>query len=58
MVLTYALLASEAGLTDIQSPSKLYMAMQLALRPLASAGKPREASSWELLPMSEVPRMK
>lgn len=37
--------------------------MQLALRPLASAeqqakGKPRKASSWELLLMSEGPRMK
>lgn len=38
MMLTCTLLTSEAGVTDIQSLSKLYMAMQLVLRPLASAG--------------------
>lgn len=45
MMLTCALLTSEAGLTDIQSLSKLYMAMQLVLRPLASAGKGKAKGS-------------
>lgn len=60
MMLTRALLAPQAGVTDRQSLSKPYMAMQPALRPLARAGqaakgKPREASSWELLPCLRCP---
>lgn len=35
-----ALVASQAGLRDTESPSKLHMAVHLAIRPLASAGQP------------------